>query len=164
MKLKVEVNDQDVFDLETKERKMLLNGTPTNYTITKTGASEFLMQFNNRVYNLILTEQKDNHMEVLINGHTVHLNVKDHIAQILEKLGMDVISEELINEIKAPMPGAIIDVMVQEGDEIQEGDTLLILEAMKMENIIKSPIAAQVVKIHIKKGENVEKNQTLISF
>lgn len=164
MKLKVEINQQDEFEIESREHETLLNGNKTDWSIIKTGSSEFLIHKDNKVYNIVLIERKENHLGILINGYHMTLHVKDHIAQILEKLGMDVSVDDTVNEINAPMPGAIIDVMVNEGDEINEGDTLLILEAMKMENIIKSPITGKVEKLHVTKGENVEKNQTLISF
>jgi biotin carboxyl carrier protein len=62
------------------------------------------------------------------------------------------------------MPGLIIELKVKNGDVVKPGDTLLILEAMKMENIIKSPGEGVVKTVKIKKGESVEKNQVLIEF
>ncbi|MNR65826.1 2-oxoglutarate carboxylase large subunit [compost metagenome] len=69
-----------------------------------------------------------------------------------------------MKEIKAPMPGLVLNVMVQEGQEVGKGDNLLVLEAMKMENIIKSPDSGIVKKILITKGDKVEKNEVLIQF
>jgi biotin carboxyl carrier protein len=69
-----------------------------------------------------------------------------------------------IKEVKAPMPGLIFEIKVQEGDEVKKGDTLVILEAMKMENILKSPGDGIIKEIRIKKGDSVEKNQVLIQF
>ncbi|HSH65835.1 MAG TPA: acetyl-CoA carboxylase biotin carboxyl carrier protein subunit, partial [Bacteroidia bacterium] len=69
-----------------------------------------------------------------------------------------------INEIKAPMPGLVLDIRVNEGDSIQKGDAVIVLEAMKMENIIKSPVDGTIKKINVKKGLAVEKNQVLVQF
>jgi biotin carboxyl carrier protein len=62
------------------------------------------------------------------------------------------------------MPGMVLDVKVTEGDAVKKGDALLVLEAMKMENIIRSTGAGVVKKIHVKKGVAVEKSQVLIRF
>ncbi|MNF13023.1 Glutaconyl-CoA decarboxylase subunit gamma [compost metagenome] len=67
-------------------------------------------------------------------------------------------------EIKAPMPGLVLNVIVESGQEVNKGDNLLILEAMKMENIIKSPSSGIVKKILVTKGDKVEKNEILIQF
>ena len=62
------------------------------------------------------------------------------------------------------MPGMIIDLRVKAGDQVKAGDPLLVLEAMKMENIIKAPGEGTVKQVKIKKGDTVEKNQVLIEF
>jgi len=76
------------------------------------------------------------------------------------------ISKEIptINKLDAPMPGNILDVLVSKGDKVAKGDPLLILEAMKMENVIKAPTDVTIQKINVLVGDNVEKNQTLIEF
>ncbi len=62
------------------------------------------------------------------------------------------------------MPGLIIDLRVKDGDAVMPGDPLLILEAMKMENMIKASAAGIVKSVKVKKGDSVEKNQVLIEF
>ena len=79
-------------------------------------------------------------------------------------MGMNNTSAGKINSLKAPMPGLIIDLKVKAGDTVKQNDPLLILEAMKMENIIKSPGEGVVKLVKIKKGDSVEKNQVLIEF
>jgi biotin carboxyl carrier protein len=69
-----------------------------------------------------------------------------------------------VNHIKAPMPGLIIDLRVKEGDVVKQNDPLIILEAMKMENVIKSPGDGTVKAVKVQKGNSVEKNQVLIEF
>jgi len=81
-----------------------------------------------------------------------------------------------LNVIKAPMPGLIVDLKIQVGDNVKQGDAVLILEAMKMENILKSPgegVVKNLIKspgegvvknLNVKKGDSVEKGQVLIEF
>jgi len=69
-----------------------------------------------------------------------------------------------VNDIKAPMPGMVLNILVDEGQEVKKGDALIVLEAMKMENILKSPVDGVIKKIAINKGVAVEKNQLLIQF
>src|SRR5690606_3417991 len=95
-------------------------------------------------------------------SYTVQL--RDKFDLLLEKMGMNNGQSGKINTIKAPMPGLIVDVRVKEGDTVKANDPLLILEAMKMENMIKPPGDAVVKSIKVRKGDNVEKNQVLIEF
>jgi biotin carboxyl carrier protein len=69
-----------------------------------------------------------------------------------------------VNDVKAPMPGMVFNVLVSEGQDIKKGDPLIVLEAMKMENVLKSPTDGTVKKIAVTKGVAVEKNQVLIQF
>ena len=69
-----------------------------------------------------------------------------------------------INDLKAPMPGLIVDIKVQVGDTVKKGDTILILEAMKMENILKASGDGKIKAIKISIKQNVEKNQVMIEF
>ena len=164
MKLKIEFEDDSNLELSHANDILLIEGSPAEYELTKINHKEYLLIKNHQVYNIHLIEKSGNNLQLQINGQILNISIKDHIAQILEELGMDISTEELINEINAPMPGAILEVNVSEGQEIQEGEIVLILEAMKMENAIKSPINGTVQKVHISKGQNVEKNQVLISF
>ena len=83
---------------------------------------------------------------------------------VFEKMGMKNGATGKVNNIKAPMPGLIIDLRVKEGDKVMPGDALLILEAMKMENMIKASAESIVKSVKVKKGDSVEKNQVLIEF
>jgi biotin carboxyl carrier protein len=77
---------------------------------------------------------------------------------------MDRLAAKKVAEIKAPMPGLVLEVLVSKGDEIKVNQPLVILEAMKMENVLKSPTDGSIKKVEITKGDSVEKNQLLISF
>ena len=79
-------------------------------------------------------------------------------------MGLNAAISQKVNEVKAPMPGLVLRALVEEGAAVKKGDSLLVLEAMKMENVIKSPVDAVVAKIPVKQGQAVEKNQVLIQF
>jgi biotin carboxyl carrier protein len=79
-------------------------------------------------------------------------------------MGMNKTIANTISDIKAPMPGLILQILVKSGMLIKKGDPVLILEAMKMENIIKSPVSGVIKEIKAKEKESVAKNQILIEF
>jgi biotin carboxyl carrier protein len=101
---------------------------------------------------------------IKINGRLYPVVLKDKFDVLLEKMGMNSNAGAKVNHVRAPMPGLIIDLKVKDGDEVKAGDALLILEAMKMENIIKAPADAKVRSVKVRMGEGVEKNQVLIEF
>ena len=98
----------------------------------------------------------------IISRSFFYIFVKELLNSILNKL--ELFSKKKINDIKAPMPGMVLNILVNEGDTIKKGDPLIVLEAMKMENILKSPTDGVIKKIPINKGVAVEKNQLLIQF
>jgi len=66
--------------------------------------------------------------------------------------------------IKSSMPGLVLDVLVKEEDTIEEGQPIMILEAMKMENVINAKFSGTIKKIHCAKGDAIDKNQLLVEF
>lgn len=102
--------------------------------------------------------------QVKINGNLYHVAIEDHLDALIKDLGFEIGATKQVNEIKAPMPGLILDIAVKVGQEVQEDDTLLILEAMKMENVITSPRSGVIKSVSVKQGDAVDKNQLLIEF
>ena len=107
---------------------------------------------------------EDKKMVVKINNTSYTLDVKDKYDDLLHSLGLDNLATKKVNDVKAPMPGMVLNILVTEGQEVKKGDALIVLEAMKMENILKSPTDGVIKKIAINKGIAVEKNQLLIQF
>ncbi len=101
---------------------------------------------------------------IAVNNRTYQVQIADGLDLLIQQLGFTYGTAKQINAIKAPMPGLILDLMVKEGDEVQENDALLILEAMKMENCIQSPRSGIVKKITVNKGDAVDKGHLLIEF
>lgn len=99
-----------------------------------------------------------------INSHRYQVKVFNELDLLIEDMGLSLAAAHVVNDIKAPMPGLILDVQVKEGDEVKEGDYLLVLEAMKMENTLTAPRDGIVKSVSVKKGETVDKNQLLIEM
>jgi hypothetical protein len=99
-----------------------------------------------------------------IAGNKYEVKIEDHYDRLVQSLGLTVHSSAKMNTVKAPMPGMVLEVMVTEGQEVQKGDPLLILEAMKMENVLKAVGEGRVKAIKVHKGTAVDKNQLLIEM
>lgn len=96
------------------------------------------------------------------NKKTVEVVLKDRFDDLLHELGMDAAQTKRLPDIKAPMPGLVVEVKVQSGQSIKKGDAILVLEAMKMENILKATGDGVVKSILVQKGSKVEKNEILV--
>ncbi len=101
---------------------------------------------------------------LFINGSSYVVELMDKFDLLLKNLGMDSQSSGQVKELAAPMPGLVLDVLVNSGQEVVKDEELLILQAMKMENVIKSPTSGIIKSINISKDESVDKNQVLINF
>lgn len=99
-----------------------------------------------------------------VNGKSVLVSGKDKYAALLESLGMADMASAKADQVKAPMPGMVLEVAVSAGASVTQGQTLLILEAMKMENVIKAPADGIVQAVNATKGVSVEKGDVLIRF
>lgn len=99
-----------------------------------------------------------------VNGSLLELKIEKEVEKMLEKIGIDSSSSTIINELIAPMPGLIIAIPVDVGQKINKDDPLVILEAMKMENILTSPVDGIIESINVTVQQTVEKNSVLIKF
>ncbi|GAB3638846.1 acetyl-CoA carboxylase biotin carboxyl carrier protein subunit [Hymenobacter arcticus] len=145
---------------------VMLNGQPFLWDIVSLGDGRYHVLHQGKSYSAELLEANyTNKAFVLkINGQRVELQAKDRFDQLLDKLGLSDASVKPVNELKAPMPGLIIDIRVQPGQAVQKGDPLLVLEAMKMENILKAPADGTVASIAVVLRANVTKGQVLVKF
>lgn len=101
---------------------------------------------------------------IKVNGVLHQITVADSYDLLVKKMGLSANVQHKINAVHAPMPGLVFDIVVQPGQEIHKGDPLLILEAMKMENVLKSPGDGLIKNICVSKGDPVEKGQLLVEF
>ena len=113
----------------------------------------------------LIKEDLENHQIVLnIDGVVQTYAVKDQNQMLLESMGLSSMTKKKLKNLKAPMPGLVVRVLVKPRQKVEKGTPLLVLEAMKMENIIKAPDEALVKSIPVNQGDAVEKNQVLVNF
>ena len=164
--LQVKTADGKTRQVDIQKDSILLDGTPFNWDISAIGPNTFHIIKDNKSYTAEVV-QADYQAKILtfkINGVTQTISIKDRFDVLLDKLGMSDANAQKVNDVKAPMPGLILAIKVQPGQEVKKGDPLMILEAMKMENILKSPGDGVVKAIKVQERQNVEKNQVLILF
>jgi len=128
--------------------------------------SKFHILQNNISYKAeIITTSFDNkEYKVKVNNNAYNINIFNDLDNLIKEMGFEIGATKKVNEIKAPMPGLILDINVNIGQQVIEDEALLILEAMKMENIITSPRDGVIKSISVTKGEAVNKNKLLIEL
>jgi biotin carboxyl carrier protein len=109
-------------------------------------------------------ENNSKEYSITINGRHYPAKVGDELDTLLQKMGMRDKAAGTMADVKAPMPGLVLDILVKEGDVVEKGNSLIVLEAMKMENVIKASGNGTVRSIRVKKRDAVEKNQLLIEM
>jgi biotin carboxyl carrier protein len=154
------------WQIENKQGSLLLNGEAFEWDLVQIDANRFHIIKDNVSYNaeLVEADYKAKTFTLKINGTLHTVSVKDRLDLLLDQMGISNANEKKFNDIKAPMPGLVLDIKVKIGDEVKKGDQILILEAMKMENILKSPGDGIVKAIKVNVKDNVEKGQVLLEF
>jgi len=113
----------------------------------------------------ILTVNFDTKTLKIRHNHITHeLVFKNELDYVLDEMGIKRTFEAVNTDVKAPMPGKVLSVVVNEGDEVKKGDAILILEAMKMENVLKAEGDCVIKKVLVNMQESVEKNQVLVEL
>ena len=165
--IKATVNNQiiEIDFSDSSGSSASINGVSFSMDFISKGSASSVIRAH-KVYKLemISFDRDEKSCVVKVNNQELQISVADKYDQLLKQLGMDSLTSKKVNEVKAPMPGLVLKVLVSPGQEIAKGDGLFVLEAMKMENIIKSPAPAIVQSIEVETGGVVEKNQVLIRF
>ena len=152
------------YQIEFSENGITVDGKPFNGKIIKQTNDNYLLVLENEVIPIEILQQEGKTIRIKYKGMETSFSIEDELDLTIAKLGFKNTAALTHDKLKAPMPGMILEIRVNEGDTVQKGDVLLILEAMKMENVIKASHDGNIEKIHVTKGQTVEKNQLLIQF
>lgn len=155
---KIKVNASHTFEVLKESLETL--------DVVETATNQYhILQDNTTIKAEVLNTNFNTKKYVIkVNNNTYNVDIQDALDQQIEALGFEIGASKQVNDIKAPMPGLILEICVNVGDEVKEDDALLILEAMKMENVINSPRDGIIKSISVKQGETVDKNALLIEF
>ena len=139
---------------------------------------EYKYKINGNLYNVVIGDIEDNIAHVEVNGthYTVEMEKKPKAAPAPKPVARPVAKPAAApaaapaakpaaagkSGVKSPLPGVILDIKVKEGDEVKKGQTLIILEAMKMENSINADKDGKVTAINVSKGESVLEGTDLV--
>lgn len=165
MKYEINANGRSVkVDFNT-EADMLIIDTPDQkleFQAVQVQPGVYSVLMNNRSYVIGVCPNESNRVNV--NGSPLKLELLDAVHLHLRELGWDSMTEVKIGLVNAQIPGLITKIFHEVGDEVDEGEPLFLIEAMKMENEIKSPISGTVKRIGVKAGETVEKGTNIIEI
>jgi biotin carboxyl carrier protein len=144
--------------------EITINSKKTDIKIFESDDGFTYLVYKNKKYLVEITEKNQNKYTVMINGVSYSFTVESPISYLRKKyLAKHQITNK-IEQIIAPMPGKIIELLVEENAEIKEGEPIVILEAMKMQNEINSHVAGKVKKIHVKQFDSVAKDELIIEI
>ena len=164
--LKIKVNDKFSFEVSSEKNLKIVNSQAIQADIVRIDDRSFHILHNNKSYNaeLIGINRDEKSCSVKVGTNIYSMKMTDQFDELLHQLGMDNLKAAKVSEVKAPMPGLVIKILASEGDEIEKGGNLFILEAMKMENIIKAPADVKIKSVKVKPSDKVEKNQVVMVF
>lgn len=149
------------YDIEIDEKsgQVTVNGEPRNVDFTSLGPALYSLITDYRSLQAVIN-QDGNAVSVLMGGRMYETQVLDERALLMAKRKGGLAFGS--GEVKSPMPGLIVDVPVNEGDMVASGQTVAVLESMKMQNELKSPIDGVVQTVNVSSGQNVDKDATLV--
>ncbi|MFT5752979.1 MAG: biotin carboxyl carrier protein [Flavobacterium sp.] len=155
---KLSVNQENSFDLNESDLLKLDEIQLSN--------EKFHVLKDNKPYTVEVfsTDLSAKKYSIKVNNSVYEVAIANELDQLITAMGIEAGKTKIINAIKAPMPGLILEINVSVGQEVKENDPLLILEAMKMENSFLSPRDGIIKSISVEKGNAVEKGQLLIEF
>lgn len=165
---KVTVNNKwnYIIRFDKESNKNIINDLPFEWDLieTKKNCFHIIKDYKTYTVEILKADYSAKHITLRVNNNIYSIVVKDSFDELLHKLGLDNLNVTKINAVKAPMPGLVLNVIVEEGQRIQKDEPLIVLEAMKMENVLKSPCEGIIKKINVVKGKAVEKNEVLINI
>lgn len=164
--LELKVNESGSYAVNNEDGQWHINDKAVSFDVQMQPNGLISVLYNNKSYTAIVenVDKKNKELSLRIDGQVHKIVITEAIDQLLASMGMDLKAMQKAEPVKAPMPGMILKVLVEPGQQINKGDALLILEAMKMENVIKATGNATVKHIRAVEKTAVEKGAILIEL
>jgi biotin carboxyl carrier protein len=154
------------FDIKIiDENELNFNSEKIDYELIQAGSNTYLIKLNNKIFQLTTEQVDSNTFNVLVDGDNFDVTVRTALQEKAYKL-LENASTQLSHhtDVKAPMPGLILKIRKNAGEKVEQGESVIILEAMKMENDLKAPSSGIINKIFVSEGSAVEKGAALFSI
>lgn len=161
--MQITLNGFHNFDISKDGDNYLVNRTVVDVDIQEIGNNRYQIIVNNQPFIASIAQSNDQ-LVIIIDHHLYFVETKEASQELLDKVGINQNSLKKTSLLKAPMPGLIVDILVNEGAEIYTGQALVVLKAMKMENIIKAPHDGVIKRIFVRKDQKIDKDSVILQF
>ncbi len=155
---RIAVNGHYEFDFQPEDAR--------NLDLVRENDGTFHLLYQGRSFHaeLLEADYATRQFVFRINGAKYALKISDHYERLVQQLGLHAGGSQKVNVVKAPMPGLVLNVLAEPGQVVRKGDPLIILEAMKMENVIKAAGEGTVKAVKVQKGAAVDKGHLLLEM
>ncbi len=162
--MKVNILDKQISLVN--ENNVWIENPDKTIKIVQQNNETLLLITPNKVYTItcLNINHETKTLTLLYNGQKFNASITEPLDEILKSMGLENALTPKISDLKAPMPGLVLQVLVNPGDQVAKGDKILVLEAMKMENAIKSPTDGIIDDVLVQQAQAVDKNQILVTF
>lgn len=165
MKYQATVDEETInLDLNTDDHIAVIDGRSQTYSFEQQDNGRILLRIGTKLHKIDNVDYDTHTVEFTLNGRLCQVEVQDEQELLLDELGFKTAAEIGEGQLNAPMPGKILEIMVQEGDTVELGQPVAILEAMKMENELKAPVDGTISTIAVREGDSVEKNALILEI
>ncbi len=144
--------------------QVTINEKTYDFELVQLINNKFSLRIGDSFFEVTGLHSNSNNFSVLVNGKSFDTLVLSELQEKARKLLEQKSKASFGTEIKAPMPGMLLKIKKNKGEEVQQGESVMILEAMKMENDLRSPVSGKIKDIYIKEGAPVEKGAKLFSI
>lgn len=165
MKFEAVIDEETTrIELSAEKNEAVIEGERHPYSFKKQANGRRLLRIGTRLYKIDNVHYEKYTVEFTLNGNWCSVDVRDEQDLLLDRLGFKTAADIGEGQLNAPMPGKILELLVNEGDEVELGDPVAILEAMKMENELKAPVSGTVTSIMVTEGDSLEKNAEILEI
>jgi pyruvate carboxylase subunit B len=153
------------FEVELRPDGVRVDGTPMEADLAHVqGTGLHSLMLDGSSYRLLASPSGGGKWEMHLRGRRFRAEAIDERTRVIREMTGAAAGPAGPKPIRAPMPGLVVKVEVEEGEAVEAGRGLVIVEAMKMENELKAEAAGVVARIHVAAGQTVEKDQVLVDF
>ena len=144
--------------------EIYINSEKIQFNLLSLDDKTHLLKVGDNFFEVVVQKTDDDKYEITVNGVLFEIEIRTSLQEKARKLLEARGETNHKMEVKAPMPGMILKINKQVGDEVLLGESVIILEAMKMENELRSPVSGKLKDLFVKEGSPVEKGFKLFSI